>query len=534
MRRGSASVVANPVLVGAVTTLVVVVAVFLAYNANNGLPFVPSRTIYVELPDGAEVNKGVEVREGGFRIGVVEDLKPGRLRDGRVGAILQLKLDETAGPFPRDSGVNVRPRAPLALKILEFERGEAKEELPDGARIPASQTRIATDLDELYNVYDEPTREGTEKNLTGFGTAFIGRGADLNTTIRELPRFLTFLEPVMANLADERAQLPRFFRELGDFTRVVAPVADRWAHSFTAMADTFDAISRDPEALKDTISKSPPTMDASIRSFRVQRPFLADTAAMSADLDDAAEELRGALPSVNTALEVGTPVTRRSVELNEDLQDTMGALRDLAVDPATNGALRGLTATVTTLNPTLRYIGPYITGCNYWNIFWTVVAEHFSAPTPIGQAQRVLLNSASRQNDGVSSFSANEPANGKGMNDPRGIRQYVHYNVGGANAINPDGQLDCTPGQQGYAYGANKEAGEFYKRTAYDQLLGIFPGGAPVKGGTYDTFDKLGRGIGQRPPRLPDPTQTFTTIPGGRGALTDYDKEFLERSGGKP
>ena len=28
-------------LVGAVTTLVIVVAVFLAYNANNGLPFVP-------------------------------------------------------------------------------------------------------------------------------------------------------------------------------------------------------------------------------------------------------------------------------------------------------------------------------------------------------------------------------------------------------------------------------------------------------------------------------------------------------------
>ena len=118
MRRGSASIVANPVLVGAVTTLVVVVAVFLAYNANNGLPFVPSRTIYVELPDGAEVNKGVEIREGGFRIGVVEDLKPGRLRNGNVGAILQLKLDETAGPFPKDSKVLVRPRSPLCSSVL--------------------------------------------------------------------------------------------------------------------------------------------------------------------------------------------------------------------------------------------------------------------------------------------------------------------------------------------------------------------------------------------------------------------------------
>ena len=36
MRRGSASIAANPVLIGAATTLVVIVAVFLAYNANNG------------------------------------------------------------------------------------------------------------------------------------------------------------------------------------------------------------------------------------------------------------------------------------------------------------------------------------------------------------------------------------------------------------------------------------------------------------------------------------------------------------------
>jgi ABC-type transporter Mla subunit MlaD len=539
MRRGSASIVANPVLVGAVTTLVVVVAVFLAYNANNGLPFVPSRTIFVELPDGAEVNKGVEVREGGFRIGVVEDLKPGKLRNGNVGAILQLKLDETAGPFPRDSQILVRPRAPLALKIIEFDRGRAKEELADGARIPARQTDVATDLDELYNVYDAPTREGTEQQLTGFGTAFIGRGVDLNTTIQNLPRFLQVLEPVMANLSDERTQLPNFFRQLGRFTKIVSPVAEEWAHSFTAQADTFDAINRDPEALKSTISKSPPTMDVSIRSFKVQRPFLRDTAAMSEDLDAAATELRAALPDLNRALEVGTPVTRRSVELNDELQKVMVALRDLTTSPTTNGALRGLTATVTTLQPQLRFLGPYVTGCNYWNIFWTVVGEnppsptpheHFSATTPTGQAQRVLLNSGSDQADEVTSFGANEPANGKNMRDPEGIRQYEHYNAYGATTIMPDGRLDCTPGQQGYPYGANKENDDFYKRTAYDQLLWKFPGEAPVKGGTFEVFDREGRGSGQRPPRLPE-GQTFTSIPGGRAALTDYDKEFLRRMG---
>ena len=48
-RRGSGplqSLAASPTMVGAVTTLIVIVAVFLAYNANNGLPFVPKGPVF--------------------------------------------------------------------------------------------------------------------------------------------------------------------------------------------------------------------------------------------------------------------------------------------------------------------------------------------------------------------------------------------------------------------------------------------------------------------------------------------------------
>ncbi len=41
-RRGTASLVASPVLIGAVTVLISIIAVFIAYNANQGLPFVPT------------------------------------------------------------------------------------------------------------------------------------------------------------------------------------------------------------------------------------------------------------------------------------------------------------------------------------------------------------------------------------------------------------------------------------------------------------------------------------------------------------
>ena len=71
-RRPNTSLVASPALVGAVTVLVTVVAVFLAYNANNGLPFVPTLEVKVRADNAAALAKGSEVREGGMRIGFVQ------------------------------------------------------------------------------------------------------------------------------------------------------------------------------------------------------------------------------------------------------------------------------------------------------------------------------------------------------------------------------------------------------------------------------------------------------------------------------
>ena len=71
MKRKQQSAFANPVLIGAVTVLVLLVAVFLAYNANEGLPFVPTRELKVDIANGSELVAGNDVREGGYLIGLV-------------------------------------------------------------------------------------------------------------------------------------------------------------------------------------------------------------------------------------------------------------------------------------------------------------------------------------------------------------------------------------------------------------------------------------------------------------------------------
>ena len=82
MKRRS-SIAANPVLIGAATILVVVVAVFLAYNANSGLPFVPTYALKVEVPSAANLVRGNDVRIGGSRVGSWTRSRPSSIRTGR-------------------------------------------------------------------------------------------------------------------------------------------------------------------------------------------------------------------------------------------------------------------------------------------------------------------------------------------------------------------------------------------------------------------------------------------------------------------
>ncbi len=442
-----ASVAANPMLIGAVTVLVTTVAVFLAYNANKGLPFVPTTTVKVRVANGANLVAGNEVRSGGSRIGVVSDMRPVRLEDGSSGAELTLELDKAQGHLPDDSTIRIRPRSALGLKYVEVTKGTSKEAFENGDTVPSSQASFSTELDEVYEMFDKPTREAAQENLRGFGDSFAGRGQAVGRTLEELPPLLASLEPVMNTLADPETDLDGFVKELSDAARIVAPVSEQNARLFTGMADTFEALGRDEQALKDMIAKSPATLEGGTRSFRVQQPFLDDLTAFSRDFSGATEELRGALPPLNGAVKVGTPVQKRVPALNEEVRKTLVRVRELAEAPGTNAALRGLTATVTTLNPQLRFYGPYVTVCNSWNYFFTYLAEHFSEPDSTGSAQRALVNTTGRQEDSLGSMGADEPANGKAVQE--GTPQYAQDQPYGA-AVAPDGRADCEAGQRGF------------------------------------------------------------------------------------
>ena len=445
------SVASNPVFVGAVTVLVVFVAVLLAYQANQGLPFVPTFELKVDTPNAARLVVGNEVREGGFRVGQVTKIEP--VPDGR-GAQLTLKLDTSATPIPDDTTIRIRPRSALGLKYVDLLRGESATALQEGEVIATSGNVVGPELDDFFSIFDEPTRENVDRNLDYFGTALAGRGEALNRTLGALPGLLGDLPPVMRTLANPDTRLVRLLDETSDLTRVLAPQAGTLARGFTEMADTFEALSRDPQALRDTIERSPATLEAGIASLPDTRPLLTRLAAISDEVRGTARAVRRSAPAVNRALAAGTPVLRRLPAFTTDLEGSLRALRDLAKSPTTDITIGGLTDTMRTLNPTLQWLGPHVTVCNYFTYWWTYLADHISDEDATGTVQRVQVKMAPiEQEHSLTSFGAQEPVNG-GHIDPVqhalfGDAAALHDQGPGA-AVDANGNADCESGQRGY------------------------------------------------------------------------------------
>ena len=104
-------------IVGAVTVLVIIIAVFLAYNANNGLPFVSTYNLHARVPNANALVKGNEVRIGGARVGVVKSVVPVKTGNGQVAAELNLSLDKNVEPLPKNSTMIIRPKSPLGPQV---------------------------------------------------------------------------------------------------------------------------------------------------------------------------------------------------------------------------------------------------------------------------------------------------------------------------------------------------------------------------------------------------------------------------------
>lgn len=369
-RRPGPLIVANPILIGAATLLITVVGVFLAYNANSGLPFVPTYEVTARVPDAAELVPGNEVRIGGARVGVIDSMRAEPGRGGHVYADLGLKLDKATPPLPVDTRVTVRPRSTLGLKYLELIPGRSRRTVPQNGVLPLRDAGRIVELDDVLNAFDRPARRGLQGVLNVAGPGLAGRGTQINEALGNLRPLVTHLQPVMATLAAPGTDLRGMIDGLAGAAGAVAPVSGALAGLVSGAATTLGAIDRSGDALTRILDASPGTVATATHAAIAVRPALTDATLLARALRPATPLLASTTRRLAVVAEAAAPTLRKAIAAAPDLEDTLRSLGALARDPSSGISVRALTGVVGSLGPTLRWVNPFQTVCNYLGL-WT-------------------------------------------------------------------------------------------------------------------------------------------------------------------
>lgn len=375
---------ANRILIGSVTVLVLLVAVLLAYNANSGLPFVPTYNVNVQVPDAAGLIPGDSVLIGGARVGYIGSITAEKLPSGQPYAILHLKLASSTKPLPVDSTDLVRPVSPLGEKFLQITRGGGQRTLASGATIPLSHTHLPVELDDLFKMFNEPTRKAAQTNLNAFGAGFAARGPDLNGAFYHLRPLVFNLLPVMNNLLDRRTHWAQLFPSLERAANEVVGVANQQAQLFVNLDLTFTPLSHATRALQESIALGPPALRTATRDLPAQAQFVNDSAKLFHRLRPAFASLGETSAQLVPTEAAGVPALERAPALNDRLATTLGALEGFVQSPHTLPGLVLLTDTARLIEPTVAFIEPAQTQCNYLALFFRNFESALSESNSIG------------------------------------------------------------------------------------------------------------------------------------------------------
>ena len=461
-RRRSNSLAGSPLLIGAITTLIVVVAVFISYNANNGLPFTPTYDIKVQLPEASGLQKGNQVRIGGERVGVVSALSPYQdPKTGRVTAIISLKLEKAVEPLPSDTTVLVQSVSTIGLKYLALERGHSKNTLKAGETIPVSQTREPVDIDQFFDIFNKKTRNANAVNLTSFGNGFAGRGIGLNETIATLRPLVTNAIPVLHNLTSSQTGFGQLFVSLDRAAKEVAPVASQQAAFYSDLDTFFTALATVAPSLEQTIVEGSPALHQATHSLPFEASFINNGAEFMRLLRPSAKVLRTVAGPLGHAFEIGAVNVRAATALSGEVAEAAQAFAKFGQNPIVTAGIEDLTHTLGLANPLFAGVAPAQTNCNYVTLAFRNLASLLSESVGVGTLARAapVLSPDGPNNEGLPSAA---PANGPSVDHAPGSttgtvgplinNNHLHVNpypnVGG-----PGQSLECEAGNEPYKEG---------------------------------------------------------------------------------
>jgi phospholipid/cholesterol/gamma-HCH transport system substrate-binding protein len=164
-RRGTT--MRSRVLVGLLTVGIIAIGVYLAFAKS--IPFTgEGYTLSAVFENPATLKPDSPVRVAGVNVGTVTSIEP----EGDMAKVT-FTIDNEGRPVHSDATVEVRPRLFLEGNFfIDLHPGSpSAPELSSGTTLPATQSTVAVQLDQVLTTLQAPERKNLQDLLIGFGTA---------------------------------------------------------------------------------------------------------------------------------------------------------------------------------------------------------------------------------------------------------------------------------------------------------------------------------------------------------------------------
>ena len=355
------------------------------YFSVAGTSLIPKDEPYhvqAVIPTGVSLATAADVSEAGVDIGRVRKLGP-----HGSATVLDIELDDEHAPVYRDARVLIRAKSIAGENYVELSRGRAQAgAVPSGGVLPIDRAGEATQIDELFSVFDDTRQRDLQRALDGLGTGLEKGGGDLNRTVAALSSLSIEGSPASKVLLKEREHVGRLVDSFGRVTGALGARGDSIRLLTRQAKATAEAVADRDAQLRATLDRLPAFLRQARATSGRLNSFSVSSTPVLRDLRQATEDL---VPTV----EVLRPAARRGQavvsELDGFARAGAPAMKQLkpfaskasAVVPPLEGFLRQV-------NPLSAYLAPY---APEMAAFFSNDAGSFQYTDATGHAARILL-----------------------------------------------------------------------------------------------------------------------------------------------
>lgn len=315
---------------------------------SGGQPY----RVSVALASATNVVKGAPIQVNGFEAGTVSSIA---VRDGQ--ALLELDMDSDLAPLHEGAVVTVIWKAVLSERRVQIEDGPATGlELPSGTRLPSGMPK-PTELDQVLNELDEPTRAELASFVRRLDTTFDGSEADINATLRSAGPALGSLGSVLQALGTDGPAIQALVTRLDGMLTTLASREQDVRTVVEELSRTSSAMVQRRVELAGTLDALAPTLEQANLTLGRVPGVVSESKPLLADLRSATERLPSFARNARPLLADLRPLTaelRPTLEAARLLLDSTPGLLDTAT-----GTLPALSAALGMLEQPVDYLRPY-------------------------------------------------------------------------------------------------------------------------------------------------------------------------------